>query len=116
MTYTFKQVANNRGYFIRFDLEVMLSDTSEEQNLIIEIESEYWVDEIEFAARTFFFYFKRKSENSLSVSVKNVNWYPGDTSAIVVLFGVIESLSKATNFVIPKLKFDKKNGLFCFPR
>ena len=111
-TYQLRKQIGEVGYYASIELEVVLQVGSE---LHITFESdiaEQWRLPIKFGATHFFRYFGRSRREGLQVFVRELNWFPMDTSPMIVAYVTIKCLCEMLNVPDTMIAFDETTGEF----
>ncbi|MDP9955125.1 hypothetical protein [Epilithonimonas hungarica] len=113
MKYLIKKQIKDRGIFAEFDLEATYT---EDIGLQVEyLGDSIWEDACMVGAMVFYEYFKKRNKKGLNVKILSVKWMPVDTNTLIILYGIVDSLSKELKFEINNFSFSAENECFIFP-
>lgn len=111
----FRKQIKGRGILANIELVLENYYHEEPQMFVNYLSDERWKNACLAGADIFFDYYNRKNNKSLKVDILDVGWLPVDTNHIIVLYSIIDALSKELSFEIPGFHFDEDNEAFIFP-
>lgn len=113
--YFFRKQIRGRGCLANIELDVETYNHSQPQITVNYLADEIWKNTCLAGADIFFDYYNLKNNKSLRVNILNVGWLPVDTNHIIVLYSIIEALSKELKFEIRGFHFEEIDEKFVFP-
>ena len=63
----------------------------------------------------FYDYYAHQTIGRMEVTVERIDWMPVDTNNLIVLYATTLAISKALNYLMEDLGFDKDTQCFTFP-
>lgn len=111
----FRKQIKGRGILANIELVIENYYHEQPQIFVNYLSDERWKNACLVGADIFFDYYNRKNNKSLKVDILDVGWLPVDTNHIIVLYSIINALSKELSFEIPGFQFDEDNEAFIFP-
>jgi len=113
MKHIVRKQIKNRGMFAEFELEVTYNAN---MDLYVEYFGDsLWKNACIVGVTVFYEYYKKRNQKGLNVKVISVKWMPVDTNTLIILYGIIDSLSKELCFKINNFGFNTENECFEFP-
>lgn len=112
--YNLVKLVNGIGFRVSFDLEVVLNN----QNVVnfeMEKNENFILENSDLFLQTGIYYFFEKFKKGFNVKIYNIRIMPVDTTNMLLMYAVIESLTLALDFKIEGLCITDR-GLFNIPK
>ncbi|KGO92193.1 hypothetical protein [Flavobacterium subsaxonicum] len=112
--YNLVKLANGIGFRVSFDMKAVLND-KKIVNIEIEKNENLILENSDLFLQTGIYYFFEKFKKGFDVEINNIRLMPVDTTNMLLMYAVIESLTVALDFKIEGLCITEK-GLFSIPK